>query len=55
MLYHLSKAGNNINQLAHRANSENLAGVLRQDTYDSILHSLESIEAYLRMMVAHVD
>ena len=55
LLYHVSKAGNNLNQLAHRANAQNLAGLLRQDTCEALLHTLESIEAYLRLMATHAD
>lgn len=54
-LFHLSKAGNNINQLARRANADHLAGVLRQDTYESIAHSLEAIEMYLRLVATRAD
>lgn len=43
----LHKASNNINQLAHRANSENLAGVLSQETFNSILHQLERLNNFL--------
>ncbi|MGA3890676.1 plasmid mobilization protein [Ralstonia nicotianae] len=43
----LQKASNNINQLAHRANSENLAGVLSEQTYSQILTQLERLNDFL--------
>lgn len=55
LAYHMAKIGNNINQLARRANSDNLAGILHQDTYDSILHTLENIGLYMGATVSHAD
>lgn len=43
----LQKASNNINQLAHRANAENLAGVLSERTYSQILTQLERLNDFL--------
>ena len=43
----LQKASNNINQLAHRANSENLEGVLSERTFSQILNQLERLNRFL--------
>lgn len=44
----VKKAGNNINQLAYRANSEYKAGVISPATYGAILTELESISLYMK-------
>lgn len=41
-----SKASNNINQLAHRANSEFLTGVISENTYLDILDDLEAMRLF---------
>lgn len=43
----LHKASNNINQLAHRANSENRAGFLSEGTFKSILEQLEQLNEFM--------
>lgn len=43
----LQKASNNINQLAHRANSENMAGGLSEATFRAILRQLERLSDFL--------
>lgn len=43
----LQKASNNINQLAHRANSENLAGKLSEGTFAQVLAQLERLNDFL--------
>lgn len=43
----LQKASNNINQLAYRANSDNLMGVLTEKTFSSILSQLERLNRFL--------
>lgn len=42
------KTGNNINQLAHRANADYKAGTISADTYRAILEQLEAISLYLK-------
>ena len=54
-LYLLNKAGNNINQLAHRANAAHQAGTLSEKTLEGILDNLELIARYLKATVSHVD
>ena len=46
-VYLLQKASNNINQLAHRANSEHLAGVLSDTTFLSIVSQLEQLNQFM--------
>jgi len=46
-IFLLQKASNNINQLAHRANSENLAGKLSEGTFMQVLVQLERLNDFL--------
>jgi len=39
--------GNNLNQLARRANADYQAGIIAAPTYDAILEELEAISLYL--------
>ena len=55
LLYLVNKTSNNINQLAHRANSEHLAGKLSEKSFEAILDNLELIARYLKATVHHVD
>ena len=43
----LQKASNNINQLAHRANSEHVAGVLSEGTFLGIVCQLELLNQFM--------
>lgn len=43
----LQKASNNINQLAHRANSEHVAGVLSERTFLGIVCQLELLNRFM--------
>ena len=43
----LQKASNNINQLAHRANAEHLAGILSESTFQAILLQLEQLNSFM--------
>jgi hypothetical protein len=43
----LQKASNNINQLAHRANSENLAGILSEATFLAIVNQLKQLNQFM--------
>lgn len=43
----LHKASNNINQLAHLANSENVAGFLSEGTFKNIISQLERLNDFL--------
>jgi hypothetical protein len=51
----VSKAGNNITQLAHRAKSEHAVGKIDARTYADILYQLGRISQYLKFTLAHVD
>ncbi len=43
----LQKASNNINQLAHRANSEHIAGVLSEGTFLGIIDQLNQLNRFM--------
>jgi hypothetical protein len=43
----LQKASNNVNQLAHRANSEYLTGLLSEHTYLAILGQLQQLNTFM--------
>lgn len=55
LLYLFNKTGNNINQLAHRANSDYLAGTLTETTYEQILQSLEQISRFMKASLPNVE
>lgn len=55
LLYLASKASNNANQLAHRANADHLAGIVSESTYQSILYELQTLNTFLKAWVSHVD
>lgn len=46
-IFLLHKASNNINQLAHLANSENVSGFLSEGTFKNILSQLERLNDFL--------
>ena len=43
----LQKASNNVNQLAHRANAEHLAGILSEATFVAIVSQLEQLNQFM--------
>lgn len=43
----LQKASNNINQLAHRANADHLAGMLSEGTFTAIIGQLEQLNQFM--------
>ena len=51
LVFLFSKASNNLNQLAHRANSAHQAGSFDHQTIDSILYQLESIRQFLKQAI----
>lgn len=55
MLFLMNKASNNINQLAHQVNSAHKAGTVNESTYRRILFDLDTLMAYLKATVSHVD
>lgn len=55
MLRIFAKTSNNMNQIAHRANSEHVQGKLSEHTYEQMLYQLETIASYLRATLGHVD
>ncbi len=55
MLFLMNKISNNINQMAHRANSEAQAGVIKESTYMAFLDELSLMNAYLKKVIGNVD
>lgn len=55
LLYMANKAGNNINQLAHRANSDHQAGKVSEATYSALLFELQALNRYLKATAQNVD
>lgn len=55
LLYFFNKTSNNMNQLAHMANSKNKGGVLNDKTFDRILAALIVIRDQLKGGIARVD
>jgi hypothetical protein len=55
LLYIFNKTSNNLNQIAHRANSEHVSGELSEDTYEQLLTQLQMISRYLRCTLEKVD
>lgn len=43
----LQKASNNINQLAHRANADHLAGILSESSFLAILNQLDQLSSFM--------
>lgn len=50
-----NKCGNNVNQLAKRANSDHLAGKLSEGTYLAILYELQALNRFLKASAQNVD
>ena len=55
VLFILNKAGNNLNQIAHVANSAQLAGKLSESTFVELLDELELIQQLLKAHLYRVD
>ncbi|WP_429440785.1 plasmid mobilization protein [Paraburkholderia sp. GAS33] len=55
ILFVVNKAGNNLNQLAHVANTQQLAGKLSESTFLAILDQLELVEQLLKAHLHRVD
>ena len=55
LIYHANKAGNNLNQLAHRANAAHLAGQVDDSTYTAILSELQAIAGAMKQAIRDVD
>jgi len=55
LLHIYAKTSNNINQIAHRANSDNVQGKLSEATYEELLYQLQTIARYLKTTLNHVD
>ena len=55
LLFLVNKTSNNLNQLAHRANTDHLAGKLTETRYEEIIDNLETISRFLKATIHHVD
>nr|WP_323123153.1 plasmid mobilization relaxosome protein MobC [Burkholderia alba] len=55
IMFVVNKAGNNINQLAHIANSQKVAGKLSEATLVAILDELELVTQLLKAHLHRVD
>ena len=55
LLYLFNKASNNINQLAHRANSEHKGGGLSESTYLAVLDELGELSRDMKDILRQVD
>lgn len=55
MLYLYNKTSNNLNQLAHRLNSDNKKGSVTESTYSSILNELLMIRLLLNEGINRAD
>ncbi|AFT90398.1 plasmid mobilization protein [Paraburkholderia phenoliruptrix] len=55
LLYIFNKTSNNLNQIAHRANSDHVSGQLSEVTYEELLTQLQMISRYLRCSLDKVD
>jgi len=54
-LFLLSKTSNNINQLAHRANTDHQQGILSEEKYAKILSELQELTAYMKAVIKDAD
>jgi Bacterial mobilisation protein (MobC) len=55
ILFVINKTGNNLNQLAHVANTQQLAGRISETTFVAILDELELIHQLLKAHLHRVD
>lgn len=55
LLFLVNKASNNLNQIAHRANADHVAGIIGQKTYERVLADLEQLSRYLKATSRYVD
>lgn len=55
LLYLFTTVSNNVNQLARRANSDHLSGVLSEEAYAQLLGELQSITSALKKVLPYVD
>ncbi|RYG58117.1 MAG: plasmid mobilization relaxosome protein MobC, partial [Alphaproteobacteria bacterium] len=55
LVYLMNKASNNINQLAHRANADNLAGVTSEATCARLLYELEKLTRLMKSATFDAD
>lgn len=55
LLYLFNKASNNLNQLAHRANSARLSGGISDAVYSEILAEINELSQAMKAAIKNVD
>jgi len=55
LLYLCNKVSNNVNQLAHRVNTDHLAGKVNEATYESLLFELHAVTQYMKVALKNAD
>lgn len=55
LLYLSNKVSNNVNQLAHRVNTDHLAGKINDATYERLLFELQAIAQYMKATLKNAD
>lgn len=55
LLYLFNKVSNNVNQLAHRVNSDHLAGKVNEATYERLLTELQAVTQYMKATLKNAD
>jgi hypothetical protein len=54
LLYIFNQASNNLNRIAHRANSDHASGNLSEATYEQLLNQIQMVSRYLKATLAKV-
>lgn len=55
LVFIYNKAGNNINQLAHKVNADHRRGIISETIHLKWLNKLASIESLLQAGISHAD
>ncbi len=55
LMYLVSKASNNLNQIAYRANRDHLSGILSEQTYRYLLSELKATNIMLKQEILDAD
>ena len=55
LLYLSNKVSNNVNQLAHRVNTDHLAGKINEAAYERLLMELQAVTQFMKATLQNVD
>ncbi len=55
LLYLSNKVSNNVNQLAHRVNTDHLAGKINEAAYERLLIELQAVTQFMKATLQNVD